>query len=247
MVALRGRFLLPAGRCPRALAVVDAVPDDPHVPTPVALEAMVTATMALVACGRYDDAIATAARGLRLGRKSLDGGCLLALDELAATQAIAHVRSGRLAAAAALAETGYQRALDARSPLSVAIWALVRGGVAEARGAMVTTSGWIREVVGVVGGPARLHPYQGFITRVGLDALARLTAIAGDLGCAQAALTQAAALTGSAMRLFDTWSGPIQAWVAAARREVSVAIELALSTAAQAERCGQAGCELIAL
>ncbi|MGH3784037.1 MAG: LuxR C-terminal-related transcriptional regulator [Pseudonocardiaceae bacterium] len=247
LVALRGRFLLHAGRSPQALAILDAVPDDPHVPKTVALEAMVTATMALVACGRYDEAIATATRGLRLGRQSRGGGCLLALDELAATQATAYLRSGQLAAAAALAETGYQRALDARSPLSVAIWALVRGGVAEARGAMVTASGWMREVIGVVGGPARLHPYQGFITRVGLDALARSTAIAGDLDCAQTALTQADALTGPAMRLFDTWSGPVQAWVAAARGEVPAAVELALSTAAQAERCGQAGCALIAL
>lgn len=247
LVVLRGRFLLHAGRCPQALAVLDAVPDDPQVPQAVALEGMVTATMALVACGRYDDAIATATRGLQLGRQSLGGAWLLPLDELAAAQATAHLRSGQVAAAAALADTGYERALDARSPVSVAIWALVRSGIAEAQGAMVTAAWWMREVIGVVGGPARLHPYQGFITRVGLDILARVTAIAGDLGCAQTALMQADELTGPAMRLFDTWSGPIHAWVAAARGEVPAAVELALSTAAQAERCGQAGCELIAL
>ena len=112
---------------------------------------------------------------------------------------------------------------------------------------MVKASGWIREAVGIVAGPARLHPYQGFITRVGLDALARVAALAGDLACAQAALDQADALAGPAMRLFDTWSGPIHAWVAAARGEVPAAVELALSTAAQAGRCGQLGCELIAL
>ncbi|MGC1731594.1 MAG: AAA family ATPase [Pseudonocardiaceae bacterium] len=247
LLALRGRFLLHAGRCPQALAVLDSVPDDPHVPKPVALEAMVTTTMALVACGRYDDAIATATRGLELGRQSLGEGSLLVLDELAATQATALVRSGQLAAAAALAEPGYQQALAARSPVSVAIWALVRGGIAEARGAMVTAAGWMREVVGTVGGPARLHPYQGFITRVGLDALARVAAIAGDLSYAQTAQTQTDALSGPAMRLFDTWSGPVHAWEAAARGEITAAVELALSTAAQAERCGQAGCELIAL
>ncbi len=247
LVVLRGRFLLHAGRCPQALAVLDAVPEDPQVPQSVASEAMVTATMALVACGRYDDAIATATRGLRLARQSPGGGWLLALEELAATQATAHLRSGQLAVAAALAETGYQRALAARSPVSVAIWALVRGGVAEAQGAVATASGWMREVVGIVGGPARLHPYQRFITRVALDALARATAIAGDLDCAQTALAQADELTGPAMRLFDTWSGPINAWVTAARGDVPAAVELALSTAAEARQCGQVGCELIAL
>ena len=247
LAAMRGRFLLHAGRCPQALAVLDPVLDDRHVPEPVALEAMVTAAMALVACGRYDDAIATAAGGLQLGRPLAGGGWLLALDELAAIKATAHLRSGQLAAGAALAEAGYQRALDARSPLSVAMWALVHGGVAEAGGAMVKASGWIREAVGIVGRPARLHPYQSFFIRVGFDTMALVAALAGDLARAQAALDQADALAGPAMRLFDTWSGPIHAWVAAARGDIPAAVELALSTAAQAGQSGQLGCELIAL
>ncbi|MGH3854369.1 MAG: AAA family ATPase [Pseudonocardiaceae bacterium] len=247
LVALHSRFLLHAGRCPQALAVVDAVLNDPDVPKPAVLEAMVTATAALVAAGRYDDAITTAARGLRLGRQLAGEGVLMGLEELAATQAGAHIWSGQLASAAALAHKGYQRALEARSSLSVAVWALVRGGVAEARGAMATASGWMREAVGIVGSPARLHPYQGFTARVGYGSLARVAALAGDLSCAQAALGQADALSGPAMRLFDTWSGPIHAWVAAARGEVAAAVELALGTAEEAGRCGQAGFELIAL
>ncbi|MGH3829183.1 MAG: AAA family ATPase [Pseudonocardiaceae bacterium] len=247
LVALRGRFLLHAGRCPQALAVVDAVLDDPDVPKPAVLEAVVTATAALVAAGRYDDAITTAARGLRLGRQLADGDVPLGLEELAATQAGAHVWSGQLATAAALAHPGYQRALEARSPQSVAVWALVNGAVAEARGAMATASGWTREAVGIVGSPARLHPYQSFTARIGHGALARVAALAGDLGCAQAALAQADALAGPSMRLFDTWSGPIHAWVAAARGEVAAAVELALGTAEEAGRRGQAGFELIAL
>jgi DNA-binding CsgD family transcriptional regulator len=247
LVALHGRFLLHAGRCSQALAVLDVVLGDPQVPIPVALEAMVTAAMALVAAGRSDDAIATTTRGLQLGRQALGGNWLLALDELAAIQATAYLRCGQLASAATLAETGYLRALAARSPMSVAIWALVRGGVAEAQGAIGTASGWMREVVGIVGGPARLHPSQGFIARIGLDALARATAITDDLDCAQTTLAQADELTGPAMRLFDTWSGPIHAWIAAARGDAAAAVELALGTATQARRCGQVGCELIAL
>ena len=247
LAAVRGRFLLHAGRCRQALAVLDPVLDDPDAPDPVVLEAMATATTALVACGRCDDAIATAARGLQLAKSLTSGGWPLALDELAAAQATAHLCSGQLAAAAALAETGYQRALDARSPLSVAIWALMRGEAAGAGGALVEASGWVREAVAIVAGPARLHPYQGFIARVGLDALARVAALAGDVARAQAAMDQADALAGPAMRLFDTWSGPTQAWVAAARGDVPAAVELALSTAAQARGCGQPGCELIAL
>ena len=247
LAAMRGRFLLHAGHCPQALAVLGPVLDDPNVPQRVMLEAMATVTMALVACGRYDDAIATAARGLQLGRPAAGEGWLLTLDELAATQAIAYLRSGRFAAATALAEAGYQRSLDARSLANVALWALVRGELAGARGAMVKASMWLRETVAIIGGPARLHPYQGSIARVGLDALARAAALTGDLAGAQAAVDQAAALAGPEMRLFDTWSGPIHAWMTAARGQVTAAIDLALSTAAEARRCGQPGCELIAL
>ena len=247
LAAVHGRFLLHAGHCPQALAVLASVLDDPNVLQRVLLEAMATATMALVACGRYGDAIATAARGLQLGRPAAGEGWLLALDELAATQAIAYLRSGQFAAAAALAESGYQRSLDTRSPANVALWALVRGELAGARGAMVKASVWLREAVAIIAGPARLHPYQGSIARVGLDALARAAAQTGDMAGAQAALDQADALTGPGMRLFDTWSGPIHAWMTAARGQVPAAIDLALSTAAEARRCGQPGCELIAL
>jgi hypothetical protein len=203
--------------------------------------------MALVACGRYNDAIATATRGLQLGRPAAGEGWLLALDELAATQAVAFLWSGQFAAAAALAESGYQRALDARSPPNVALWALVCGELAEAKGAMIKASVWLREAIAIIGGPARLHPYQGSIARAGLDALARVATLTGDLAGAQAALDQADALAGPAMRLFDTWSGPIRAWMTAARGEIPAAVDLALSTAAEARRCGQPGCELIAL
>jgi DNA-binding CsgD family transcriptional regulator len=247
LAAMRGRFLLHAGHCPQALAVLGPLLDDPNVPQRVMLEAMATATTALVACGRYDDAIATAARGLQLGRPAAGDGWLLTLDELAATQAIAYLGSGRFAAATALAEAGYQRSLDARSLANVALWALVRGELAGARGAMIKASVWLRETVAITGGPARLHPYQGSIARIGLDALARVAAQTGNLTGAQAALDQADALAGPGMRLFDTWSGPIRAWMAAARGQVTAAIDLALSTAAEARRCGQPGCELIAL
>ncbi len=100
LAAMRGRFLLHSGRCPQALAVLDPVLADPDVPHRVMLEAMATATMALVACGRYDDAIAIAARGLQLARPAAGESWLLALDELAATQAVAYLWSGQFAAAA---------------------------------------------------------------------------------------------------------------------------------------------------
>jgi ATP/maltotriose-dependent transcriptional regulator MalT len=76
--ALRRRFLLHAGRCEQALAVVDAVLDTPQVSKSTVVEAMVTATTALVACGRYDDVIATATRGLQLGQQ-FDGRGLAAV------------------------------------------------------------------------------------------------------------------------------------------------------------------------
>lgn len=245
--AMRGRFLLHGGCCPQALAVLGPVLADPGVPHRVMLEAMATATMALVACGRYDDAIALGARGLRLARPAAGESWLLALDELAATKAIAHLWSGQFAAAAALAESGYQRALDTRSPPNVALWALVRGQLAVARGAMTEASVWLREAVTTLGGPAPLHPYQGSIARAGFDALARVAALTADPAAAQAALAQAEALAGPPMRLFDTWPGPVRAWVAAARGEIRAAVDLALDTAAEARRRGQPGCELVAL
>jgi len=247
LAAIRGRFLLHDGCCPQALAVLDPVLADPYVPHRVVLEAMATATMALIACGRSDDAVAMAARGLQLVPPTAGEGWLLALDALAATQAIAYLWSGQFAAAATLAESGYQRALDGRSPPNVALWALVRGQLAGASGAMSQASVWLREAIATLGGPTLLHPYQRSIARAGLDALAWVAALTADPAGAQAALVQAEALAGPPMRLFDTWPGPIRAWVAAARGEIPAAADLALGTAAEARRRGQPGCELIAL
>lgn len=247
LAATRGRFLLHGGRCPQALTVVGPVLADPGVPHRVRLEAMATATMALVACGRYDDAIAIATRGLEVARPVAGEGWLLALDELAATQAIAHLWSGQFATAATLAKSGYQQALDARSSPNVALWAVVRGQLAGARGAMTEASVWLREAVTILRRSAPLHPYQGSIARVGFDTLALVSALTADPAGAQAALDQAEALAGPPIRLFDTWPGPVRAWVAAARGQMPAAVDLALSTAAEARRRGQPGCELIAL
>jgi DNA-binding CsgD family transcriptional regulator len=245
--AMRGRFLLHAGRCPQVLDVLGPVLADPGVPRRVMLEAMATATMALVACGQYDDAIAVAGRGLLLGRPAAGEGWLLALDELASTQAIAYLWSGQFSATADLAESGYQRALEVRSSPNVAVWALVRGQLAAARGAMTEACVWLREAIATLDGPAPLHPYQGSIARAGLDALARVAALTADLPVAQAALAQADSLAGPSIRLFDTWPGPIHAWIAAARGEIPAAVDLALDTATEARQRGQAGCELNAL
>ena len=232
---------------PRSSTYSIPVLADPHVPHRVMLEAMATATMALVACGRYDDAIAVAGRGLLLARPAAGEGWLLALDELASTQAIAYLWSGQFTATADLAESGYQRALEVRSSPNVAVWALVRGQLAAARGAMTEASVWLREAIATLGGPAPLHPYQGSIARAGLDALARVAAMTADLAGAQAALAHADALAGPSIRLFDTWPGPVHAWTAAARGEIPAAVDLALETAAVARQRGQAGCELNAL
>lgn len=247
LAAMRGRFLLHDGRCRQALAVVEPLLADPDMPHRVMLEAMATAAMALVACGRHDDAVALAARGLRLARPTAGEGWLVALDELAATQSMAYMWSGQFATAAALAESGYQQALDSRSPLNVALWALVRGQLAGARGTMAQASVWLREAVAILDRPAPLHPYQGSIARAGLDALARVAALTADLVGAQAALAQAESLAGPPMRLFDIWPGPVLAWVAAARGEIAAAVDLALGTADEARRRDQPGCELIAL
>jgi DNA-binding CsgD family transcriptional regulator len=105
----------------------------------------------------------------------------------------------------------------------------------------------LREAIATLDGPAPLHPYQGSVARAGLDALTRVAAQTADLAGARTALAQANALTGPAMRLFDTWPGPVHAWIAAARGEMPTAVKLALDTADEARQRGQAGCELIAL
>ena len=247
LAAMRGRFLLHSGACPETLTVLSPVLANPGVPRRVKLEAMASATMALVVCGRYHDAIAIAAPGPEVDRRVAGQDWLLALDELAAAQAIAHLWSGQFAMAATLAESGYQQALDARSSPNVALWAVVRGQLAGARGAMAEAAVWLREAVTILRRSAPLHPYQGSIARAGFDNLALVSALTADLAGAQAALDQAEALAGPPMRLFDTWPGPVRAWVAAARGEIQAAVELALSTAAEARRRGQPGCELIAL
>ena len=241
LAAMRGRFLLYDGWCRQTLAVLDPVLADPDVPHRVMLEAMATATMALIACGRYDDAVALAARGLRLPRPAVGESGRLALDELAAPQAIAYLWSGQFAAAAALADSGYQRALDSRSLPNVALWALVRGQLARARGAMSQAAVWLREAIAVLDGPASLHPYQRSIARSGFDTLAQVAALTEDPAGGQAALDQAEALAGPPVRVLDARPGAACAWVAAARGEIPAAVDLALAAAAEAWRRGPAG------
>ena len=160
--AMRGRFLLHAGHCPQVAGRSRPVLDDPHVPHRVDAGGDGHGDHGAGGLRPVRRRHRHRGRGLQLGRPAAGEGWLLALDELASTQAIAYLWSGQLAAAAGWPKPATSGPWRSRSPPNVAVWALVRGQLAAARGAMIEASVWLREAIATARRPGPAAPLPGF-------------------------------------------------------------------------------------
>jgi ATP/maltotriose-dependent transcriptional regulator MalT len=150
--------------------------------------------------------------------------------------------AGRLTEARAIAEAGYQAAVDDRSPEQTGGWAGFRGLVAKAQGEIATAQASLREAVALLD---EQDPYR--FMRWCLAELASVAALAGDQPAASDWLTRADARAGQANRFFDSWVELDRAWVVAASGELTRAAELASHAAELARARGQFTLEAVAL
>jgi DNA-binding CsgD family transcriptional regulator len=160
---------------------------------------------------------------------------------------VGYLWAGRLAESEALATSCYKRSVAICWPFATTVWALALGEIGRARGELTAALRWFREAAAFVTGDDFRHPYCSFLGRMVFSCYARAAAQAGEVAEAQAALAGADALAGPSTAVMDAFFGPIHAWVAVARGEITTGIELALKTADVERHRGNAGFEIIAL
>jgi DNA-binding CsgD family transcriptional regulator len=171
----------------------------------------------------------------------------MAEHEVVSGRCAGYLWGGRLADAEALAMSCYQRSVAICWPLGTAVWALWRGESSRARGGLTAALRWFREAAALVRGGDFRHPYCSFIGHVVLGCYARAAAQACEAAEAQAALADADALARPSTAVMESFFGPIHAWVAVARGDLTTAIKLALKTADVERHRGNTGFEIIAL
>ena len=135
--AMRGRFLLHDGRCPQALAVLGPVLADPGCAAPGHAGGDGYGHHGAVACGRYDDAIAHGGTGACgwPGRRLARAGCWR-WTSWPPPRPSPICGAGSSQRRPRWPNPATSEPWMARSPPNVALWALVRGQLAAARGAM---------------------------------------------------------------------------------------------------------------
>jgi DNA-binding CsgD family transcriptional regulator/tetratricopeptide (TPR) repeat protein len=150
--------------------------------------------------------------------------------------------AGRLAEMEALARTEYEEALQLHNPQAQGVTAGALGWVALARGRLMSAISHFRESVAVLDGADWTAVRSQYLT-----GLTESLALAGDPDGAAAALVEA----GYDDRPSTRWVWPrvavSSAWVAAARGELSRAVEQLLRAAARARADGQVAYEILAL
>jgi DNA-binding CsgD family transcriptional regulator len=240
-VAMLAWILLFDGRIRETVAVTARVLDRPDPPAQALVWAATAAVPALGSLGRFSQALAVADRGLAVARahpEELPWG----ETQLGLARCMLLLGAGRLTEARAIAEAGYQAAVDDRSPEQTGGWAGFRGLVAKAQGEIATAQASLREAVALLD---EQDPYR--FMRWCLAELASVAALAGDQPAASDWLTRADARAGQANRFFDSWVELDRAWVVAASGELTRAAELASHAAELARARGQFTLEAVAL
>jgi DNA-binding CsgD family transcriptional regulator len=252
LACLRAKFLQYAGWCADAVDLASEVLARPDATEAAVSDSLVVLCQSLTGLGKYDQSITTGKRGAeferrRHDRRRHDGSWSMAEDEVVSGWCMGCLWGGRLVESEALATSGYERSLAIRWPLSTAVWALWLGEASRARGQLTVALRWLREAAALVQSGDFCHPYRSFVGHAVFGCLARAAAQTGEAAEAQAALADADALARPSTAVMDSFFGPIHAWLAVARGEVTTGIELALKTADVERHRGNAGFEIIAL
>ncbi len=238
--AARAGVLLLNGEIDDSRAAAERVLTDPTAPAVAQLRALIVAAPTAAMAGRTEEAHARATRGLWLvehgtSESSVATDQLVDLDAaalLVANLSLAHRIGGRLREAHAIAEEQYAAALASRNVSAHGLWALALGQSELARGSVQSASRLLREAVTAMQELPTVNLVWAMANFV------QAAALAGDLAAAQDVLEQGRQAQGPDFRVFDYELREGEAWLLAARGDVPAGIELALSTADDAEAVG---------
>jgi ATP/maltotriose-dependent transcriptional regulator MalT len=150
--------------------------------------------------------------------------------------------AGRFADAAALAEAGYQRALETGWHMGLVLALLARGHVCRAHGQLHQSLRWLHEGLGL----AR-ESIGKLYTSMILGELAHTAALLGDQATARHALAESDATRRRGFGIFHRWGDLARPWVTAAAGEHTAAARQALAVAAEARKHDTPIYEIIAL
>jgi DNA-binding NarL/FixJ family response regulator len=207
--------------------------------TPLAVGHHITGLMLLFQ-GQVDQAVA------RLDQAIATPGWAVSEPWLGASADVwrchALLLAGRFADAAALAETGYQRALETGWQMGLVLALLARGHVCRARGQLHPSVRWLREGLGL----AR-EAIGTLFTSMILGELAHSAALLGDHATAQHAMAESDATRRRGFAIFRPWADLARPWVTAAAGEHTAAARQALDVAAAARDHGTPIYEIVAL
>ncbi|HET9258020.1 MAG TPA: LuxR C-terminal-related transcriptional regulator [Pseudonocardiaceae bacterium] len=240
----RANFLTIAGRPAEALAVTASVIGRPGAPDEATGRALASRCQSLAVQGRHEESLVAGERALELHRLRHGGDWSMIQEEILAGLCLTHLHAGRLAEAQAVVEAGRARSTAAGWRVGTAMWATWQGNVMLARGAARSAAAQFREAAALISDSA--HPYQEWVIRLLSVLHARAAALVGEVEEAVAAMAVAQRLAQPWTDVLDAWDGMSHSWLAAARGELSTAIELALAAAERARRYQQSGWEIIA-
>ena len=233
LATLGAALLLHEGSSTLALATVDPMVRREGPGDSTTLQAYAVATSALRGRGRFDAALDVAERGRALARAVDDPTAAWALLLLETGRCDAHAFAGRLDEAEALAQLGYQEALDGDRLLAKALYAGWLGIVASLRGRVRTAGRWLRDATSGVGPGA--FPFLPVLA----GELAQAAAIAGEPATADAALDLTDRALAQSSGAAGPWTALSRAWGDAVRGRVDRAVVTCLEAAQEAEERGQ--------
>ncbi|MGN9906940.1 helix-turn-helix transcriptional regulator [Phytohabitans sp. LJ34] len=215
------RILMFDGRCAEALDAAARVLDRPGAHPRAVIWATAGGTAAAGFLGRLDQAATIRERGMPVAvahRELMPWGT----HEIQIADCLAHLATGDLVRARAIADQGYRASVEAGLPMMVSGWALFAGLVGAAQGHLEPAGALLREAL------AGFEENDTFrFRRHCAAALATVAALGGDPEEAAGWLAEAGAAGAGPNRVFAPWLELSHAWAAMSRGAQADAVEAA--------------------
>jgi ATP/maltotriose-dependent transcriptional regulator MalT len=235
LTATRGWVLYGSGRPMDTLAALATVTGRAGVAEPTAVRAWLVTALALAISGRANEAMEVVDRWAPSAERMASEFPLVA-SQFQSARVLALWLGGSLSQAQAVAEHNYSAAVEVGTHEGHAEWSMIMGAVALHQGRLRTAARWLREA----GALLRELDLSGDLLW-SLTLLALAQAEGGQSQAAQTTLAEATTIQPMGNRLFEFDLGLAQAWLAAARGDMSAARAHVVNTSNLAEGAGRLG------